>query len=473
MRKLVTAVFLSAALALSAQTEKSSAAASIIPTASTVRAVIVGISDYQDPAIPDLRFAHRDAEAFADWLRSTRGPGRDSVPDDNIRLMLNDKATLGQFVASLDWLREVSREGDQVIIYFSGHGDVDSKLLGQPGFLLLWDTPSQTYMAGAYGLWYFQLVISTLSVQNKAGVTVITDVCHAGKLADNPFGGPQIANSTLLKQFANEIKILSCQPDEFSVEGEQWGGGRGAFSYHLVDGLYGLADQNEDDRITLLEIGRYLEDRVTDEVAPVEQTPVTVGDKKERVAAVNPVALAQWLKNKTGRPVEYKAVDQRGLEEKLLAGTDSSIQRLYAAFRQALKDKVFLDPPDSCANAYYERLMTIDTLRPLRGAMTRNFAAALMDDSQQALNRWMRADVREFSIPRMAEMLLRYAPFPRQLEKAAELLGSGCMERSGAAIRAKKPFCRCRAGLPEICPFRFKCLKPPMSNCKKTKTWRA
>ena len=25
-------------------------------------------------------------------------------------------------------------------------------------------------------------------------------------------------------QYANEVKILSCQPNEFSLEGEQWGG---------------------------------------------------------------------------------------------------------------------------------------------------------------------------------------------------------------------------------------------------------
>ncbi|MFZ1255715.1 MAG: hypothetical protein WAR77_05145, partial [Saprospiraceae bacterium] len=36
-------------------------------------AVVVGISDYQDPGIPDLRFADRDAEAFANYLRSDAG----------------------------------------------------------------------------------------------------------------------------------------------------------------------------------------------------------------------------------------------------------------------------------------------------------------------------------------------------------------------------------------------------------------
>ena len=36
------------------------------------RAVVVGISDYQDVGIPDLRFADRDAQAFANFLRSLR-----------------------------------------------------------------------------------------------------------------------------------------------------------------------------------------------------------------------------------------------------------------------------------------------------------------------------------------------------------------------------------------------------------------
>ncbi|HRG67825.1 MAG TPA: hypothetical protein PLS73_03195, partial [Saprospiraceae bacterium] len=36
-------------------------------------AVVVGISDYQDPAIPDLRFADKDAEAFVNYLRSDAG----------------------------------------------------------------------------------------------------------------------------------------------------------------------------------------------------------------------------------------------------------------------------------------------------------------------------------------------------------------------------------------------------------------
>jgi hypothetical protein len=48
-------------------------------TPHSTSAVVVGISDYQDPAIPNLGFADKDAEAFADFLRS---PAGGSLNDD-------------------------------------------------------------------------------------------------------------------------------------------------------------------------------------------------------------------------------------------------------------------------------------------------------------------------------------------------------------------------------------------------------
>ena len=219
-------------------------------------AVVIGISDYQEEGIHDLNYADKDAEAFADFLRS---PAGGSLDQDHLQLLTNKNATAGQVAAALDWLLEQTKEGDQVTIYFSGHGDVERKTISQPGFLLCWDSPAKVYMGGGtFGLAYFQEIITTLSVQNKAKVVVITDVCHAGKLAGSQIGGSQITGANLARQYASEIKILSCQPDEFSLEGKQWGGGRGVFSYYLVEGLFGFADQNADQTVTVGEIDRYL-----------------------------------------------------------------------------------------------------------------------------------------------------------------------------------------------------------------------
>lgn len=102
----------------------------------TTRAVIIGISDYQDPGIPDLLYAHKDAQAFAAYLQS---PAGGSLPDENIRLLINQQATMAAIAGELDWLVEASGENDIAIIYFAGHGDVEAKTARQPGFLLAYD----------------------------------------------------------------------------------------------------------------------------------------------------------------------------------------------------------------------------------------------------------------------------------------------------------------------------------------------
>ena len=194
-------------------------------------AVVVGISDYQDKDIPDLRFADKDAEAFGNFLRS---PAGGSLDGDHLQILTNNQATAGRVAEAFDALIERAQKDDQVIIYFSGHEDVEKKTLTQPGFLLCWDAPARVYMSGgAFALPMLQEVISTLSIQNKARVIVITDACRSGTLAGNSVGGAQATASNLAKQFANEIKILSCQPNEYSIEGEQWGGGRGAFFFQF------------------------------------------------------------------------------------------------------------------------------------------------------------------------------------------------------------------------------------------------
>ncbi len=384
-------------------------------------AVVVGISDYQDKDIPDLRFADKDAAAFAEFLRSEAGGKLDK---DHLKVLLNQEATMAQFAIALDWLWENVREGDQAIIYFSGHGDVEKKSLTQPGFLLCWDAPARVYMSGgAFALPMLQEVISTLSIQNKAKVIVITDACRSGALAGNSISGSQATASNLSKQFANEIKILSCQPNEYSIEGEQWGGGRGAFSFNLVNALYGLADGNMDLSITLQEIGRYLEDHVPSEVAPVSQLPMVLGNRNEKVATVYAPILAALRSGKSSQMTMLSSIDSRGMEDEVLAGLDTSVVRIYNLFKQALKDKIFLEPAIANADSYYERLMAEPKMQRLHSTMRRNYAAALQDEAQQVLNSWLRVDMDEIAQSRSTR-LVKYTPFPRALERAAQLLGS-------------------------------------------------
>jgi len=390
------------------------------PPVNRTRAVVVGISDYQDLGIPDLKYAHRDAEAFANFLRSPAGGALDG---DHLKVLTNEQATGAQFAKMLDWLIEVTQEGDRVIIYFSGHGDVETRRISQPGYLLGFDAPSRVYSAGgAMNIRDFQDIISTLSVINKAKVLVFTDACHAGKLSGSDINGAQLTGQNLAQQFANEIKILSCQPNEYSIEGEQWGGGRGAFSFHLVDALYGLADGNNDLSVNLKEVGRYLEDHVTAEVAPVSQNPKVIGSPTERLAAVNPNLLADLRSGKTSQMQMLYPVEMRGMEDEVLADVDTTVRELYHLFKKALQDKAFLEPADACADAYYQRLTAEPRLARLHSTMRRNYAAALQDDAQQVLNSFLKTDMREITRTRRKK-IEKYRLYPALLDRAAQLLG--------------------------------------------------
>ncbi|TNE59601.1 MAG: tetratricopeptide repeat protein [Bacteroidetes bacterium] len=393
--------------------------------AGTTYAVVVGISNYQDAGIPDLRFADNDALAFAGFLQS---PAGGSLDGDHLKVLINEQATVAQFAMHLDWLWEVVQENDRVIIYFSGHGDVEKKSITQPGYLLCWDAPAHVYLAGgALNVRDLNDAVSTLSIQNKAKVILITDACRAGKLSGSEIGGAQATASNLAKQYSNEIKILSCQPDEYSIEGEQWGGGRGAFSYHLVDGLYGMADRNSDQAVSLMEVRGYLEEKVTAEVAPQNQLPMVIGDSRVKLADVFPDILAQIKEGKKGQLALFKSTESRGIEDDVLAAADSNIVKMYHAFKKALADKQFLHAEkgrseQDYADYYYEKLIAEPSLQRLHSSMRRNYAAALQDDAQQVLNTMLQSGLTEWILKKAKPEDL-YKDYPAYIDRAAALLG--------------------------------------------------
>ena len=381
-------------------------------------AVIAGISDYREKEITDLHYAHRDASSFYDFLRS---PAGGNVPEEQIQLLLNEKATFAGFGAALYWLVDKAGEGDLVYIYFAGHGDVDNLIIGNLGFLLTVDSPPKSYFAGAFPLSTLQYFITTLSVQNKSKVILMADACHAGKLAGSGISGTQLTNQNLQQQYANEVKILACGPDEFSQEGEQWGGGRGAFSYHLIEGLKGLADDDGDFSVNLFEIRRYLEDKVPNETTP-SQYPLTIGDRNAIVSLVDPEVLAEVEKKSAKQSPEMGMVATRGMEAQALAKTDSIGEGHYRAFKLALEEKRLLSPEKNSAWYYFQQLSLRHEFDFMIGTLGRNLAVALQDDAQKAINSYLNTDPQEMT-RRWEQGPQAYSHIPDYLHKANELLG--------------------------------------------------
>jgi tetratricopeptide (TPR) repeat protein len=386
-------------------------------TKPAVRAVIIGISDYRQEQITDLRFADVDARAFANYLMSVAGG---ALPASNIQLLTNEKATHAQIASALTWLMEESKNGDQAIIYFSGHGDMET-LTGM-SFLLAYDASAAAYSGGgSFPVVFLQSIITRLSTQKQVQVLLITDACRAGKLAGNEIGGAQATAKILSDQFSNEIKILSCQPNEFSLEGTEWGGGRGVFSYYLLRGLMGMADKNNDQSVNLMEVGRYLEDQVPPATAPHSQIPMIVGNKGAALAAVD-VATREQLNQSTAQNTSLSVLASKGVTVSEIQMEDTTAARLLRLFEQAMASGHLLEPAAGSAYELYLALSERASMQPHAGLLRRNLAAALQDESQIAINDYLSADPRE--LQRRWSFDSRYNKFPAYLEKAAELLGS-------------------------------------------------
>ncbi len=111
------------------------------------KSLVIGISHYLDPDIPDMQLPHRDAELFAGFLRSQTGH---DLNDDNLKLLTNNNATAAQVASSMDWLIDGMDSNDTCVLYFSGYGYEYGQKQLLPSKLYFYDTPLNVHNAGAY-----------------------------------------------------------------------------------------------------------------------------------------------------------------------------------------------------------------------------------------------------------------------------------------------------------------------------------
>jgi hypothetical protein len=221
--------------------------------------IIIGISSYENSKIPQLQFADKDANFFYSYLLGK------NVPKENIKLLINKDASISAIYEAMNWLKEQCSENDLAYIYFSGHGDLETKEQKSLGYLLAYNSPSNKYKNNARSLEDLNSDANSLTLNKKAKVILITDACHSGKLAGDFFKGKDFVNQQLQLVLNNEVRLTACDVDQKAAEGEQWGDGRGVFSYYLINGLSGLADNSRDGIIDLKELNTFLETSFKDD----------------------------------------------------------------------------------------------------------------------------------------------------------------------------------------------------------------
>jgi len=206
-------------------------------------AVVIGISKFKNSSgIPNLRYGSKDAAAFQQFLQS---PAGGSFPRENIKTLFDEEATSQNIRSALLTFLTKPRPQDLVVIYFAGHGAADPND-NRNLYLLAYDTDPNDMGGTAFPMVEFQEVFDRV-VKAKHVITFI-DACHSFGITGERISTKQ---NNLVNQYlerfasaADRAVITASDVSELSLEGPEWGGGHGVFTYYLLEGLGGKASSS-------------------------------------------------------------------------------------------------------------------------------------------------------------------------------------------------------------------------------------
>jgi Flp pilus assembly protein TadD/uncharacterized caspase-like protein len=232
-------------------------------------AVVVGISNYKNvPPEGQLRFAHRDAEDLAAFLRTPSGGG---FPSNHIKLLLNQEATVSAIRTAIGtWLVRSAEPDDVIYIFFAGHGVVEGDT---DGYLLAHDSDPQNLYATALQVAELDRIITERL--HARVVVLMADACHAGQIG---WASRGVTERALITNYLDEVgksgagvfRLLASRANEQSFEDARWGGGHGAFTHFLLEGLRGKADRDKDGFVRAGELLNYLSEIVPEETRALQ-----------------------------------------------------------------------------------------------------------------------------------------------------------------------------------------------------------
>ena len=243
-------------------------------------AVVIGIENYQH--VSDATYAYNDAEVFREYLADTMGFSKAKV-----KIVTNRQATLGEFnkLLGLDgWIaRNIDPGKSEIVVYYSGHGIPDSNTK-QTGLLPFDIDPN--YSIG----FHLSQLYESLGGLNAKSVTVFLDACFTGENRERKMLLADARGIVVVpseKRIPNNLTVLS------AASGGQFSGAlkekeHGLFTYYVLKGLGGEADSDQDKKLTMGELGKYVQIKVKERAAIEgrEQIPELQGDPKN--------VLVQW-----------------------------------------------------------------------------------------------------------------------------------------------------------------------------------
>jgi hypothetical protein len=237
-------------------------------------AIVVGIEQYRQK-LPKADFAAHDAQVVNDYLIKTLG-----LQEENVVLITDDHAgrtDLEKYVEK--WLPNRVEKGDSVFVYFSGHGAPNPKT-GE-AYLVPYDGDPAYIDTTGYPLKRLYEQLATLPAKE---VIVMLDSCFSGAGGRSVIAkgmrpmGLSVETPVLAK--GKTVVLAASSGDQVSSTYDAKG--HGLFTYFMLKGLQGEADQNKDGAVDLQEVFDYIKpqvERVARREYNNEQIPQLLGNR--------------------------------------------------------------------------------------------------------------------------------------------------------------------------------------------------
>jgi uncharacterized caspase-like protein len=219
-------------------------------------ALVVGISKYQKlPMDAWLQYPDADAKVLSQHFASPRGGG---IPADQMLVLTNDQGTTAAIREGLKtFLQTRPGSNDTVFILIAGHGTVDNT----GAYILTYDSDPQNLAGTALPM--AELHSDVEQALAKVGhVVLLADVCRAATIAGQKTAAVGDSVASIGEAAGEMLGLMAARPKELSLEGPDFGGGHGAFTWAVLRGLEGAADS---DKNGFVEAGELI-DFVTTEV---------------------------------------------------------------------------------------------------------------------------------------------------------------------------------------------------------------
>ncbi|MFN8257401.1 MAG: caspase family protein [Bacteroidales bacterium] len=242
-------------------------------------AVVFGVRDYENMA--PAPYADNDATIMKEYFEKVLGI-------EQVLIFKNEEVTAARLNKVFnpgygELSKAIIKDSTEVFVFFSGHGIPDKT--GENTYLLPYDGIIQDLETFGYNTYKLYDNLSKLGAKN---VTVILDACFSG----NSRTSEKQKVENLISQKGVIIKakkpwvnnkdffmINSSTGSETSLGFDQTE--TGLFTYYFCAGLQGRADENDDKKITVGELKKYVTSKVTDESRKIFgiQTPEFNGEE--------------------------------------------------------------------------------------------------------------------------------------------------------------------------------------------------